>query len=35
MYIRYVLLGELVVEESKLNGNKIKIFVGPFTSSIV
>jgi hypothetical protein len=30
-----VLLGVLVVEGSKIYGNKIKIFVGPFTSSIV
>lgn len=35
MYIGYVFLGILVVEESKINGNKIKIFVGLFTSSIL
>jgi len=31
----YVLLGALVVEGSKIKGNKIKIFVGPFTTRIL
>jgi len=33
--MRHVLLGTPAVEGSKINGNKIKIFVGPFTSSFV
>lgn len=35
MYIRYVPLGTLVVAGSKIHGNKIKIFFGPFTTSSV
>jgi hypothetical protein len=35
MYLRYVFLGILVVEENKINGNQIKIFVGPLLSSIL